>query len=203
MQYSGTGLGPNFQLNSAGSKHSSYLKVLNTSAASVKGKGVVIAVVDTGVEKAKIVDGFLDLVEPNNTSEKDNFGHGTAMGTIIKDVAKAAKVHAVRMSKQDPSVSEGMLGMCAGSFHYKADIINLSSSLPEGTTCSQCGAQPGVSKVPKRFLESLSEKAYIFKRETSGSRSHGQQLQKLRFCLASPLGFCTCHWIDNGSQGSL
>jgi subtilisin family serine protease len=98
-------------------------------------------------------------VEPNNTSEKDNFGHGTAMGTIIKDVAKAAKVYAVRMSKQDPSVSEGMLGMCAGSFHYKADIINLSSSLPEGTTCSQCGAQPGVSKVLKRFLESLSEKA--------------------------------------------
>lgn len=159
MRHCGKGLGPNFKLRSTGSKHDDYLNLLNTSAAPSSGKGVVIAVIDSGFEKAKVLDGFFDLVEPTNKSEKDNFGHGTAMASIIKDVAKGAEVYAVRMSDQDPDVSEAMLGIGAGSFHYAADILNLSFALPEGTTCPHCGAQSGVSKVLKRFLQSLAEKA--------------------------------------------
>jgi subtilisin family serine protease len=159
MRHSGTALGSNFQLRSSGSKHDDYLKVLNTSAAPSTGKGVVIAVIDSGYEKARVLDGFFDLVEPTNKSEKDNYGHGTAMASIIKDIATGAKIYAVRMSDQDPDVSEAMLGISAGSFHYAADILNLSFGLPEGTVCLQCGAQPAVSRVLKRFLQSLAEKA--------------------------------------------
>jgi subtilisin family serine protease len=159
MHYRGTPLGSNFQLRSTGSKHDDYLNLLNTSAAQSNGAGVVIAVVDSGFERKNVLNGFLDLVEPTNQSEKDNFGHGTAMTSIIKDIAGGATIYAVRMSDQDPEVSEAMLGISAGAFHYAADILNLSFGLPEGTVCHQCGAIPGVSKVFKRFLHSLSEKA--------------------------------------------
>jgi Subtilase family len=159
MHYRGNPLGPNFKLRSKGSKHDDYLTLLNTSAAPSNGSGVVIVVVDSGFERKKVLNGFLDLVEPWNQSEKDNFGHGTAMASIIKDIAAGATIHSVRMSDQDPEVSEAMLGISAGAFHYAADILNLSFGLPEGTTCPQCGAVPGVSKVFKRFLHSLSEKA--------------------------------------------
>jgi len=158
MRYAGSGLGPNFDLRSTGSTHDQYLQLLNTSAAPSDGTGVVIAVVDSGFEKTGVLDGFLDLVEPKNKTEKDNFGHGTAMASIIKDVAKGAKVYAVRMADQGPDVSDAMLGMSAGSFHYAADIINLSFGLPEGTACPHCGAHASVSRVFKRFLHSLSEK---------------------------------------------
>ena len=159
MRHSGPALGPNFKLRSKGSKHDDYVRLLNTSAAPSKGQGVAIAVIDSGYEHALVLDGFLDLFEPGNTTEKDNFGHGTAMVEIIRDIATGAQVYAVRMSDQDPDVSEAMLGISAGSFHYAADILNLSFGLPEGTSCPHCGAQPGVSKVLKRFLQSLAEKA--------------------------------------------
>lgn len=159
MHYRGTGLGPNFNLRSTGSKHDDYLKVLNTAAASSSGTGVTIAVVDSGFEKKNVLNGFLDLVEPGNQSEKDNFGHGTAMASIIKDIATGATINSVRMSDRDPDVSEAMLGISAGSFHFNADILNLSFGLTTGTACAQCGAVPGVSKVFKRFLQSVSEKA--------------------------------------------
>jgi hypothetical protein len=157
MHYRGTPLGSNFKLRSKGSKHDDYLALLNTSAAPLKGSGVVIAVIDSGFEKKNVLNGFFDLVESWNQSEKDNFGHGTAMASIIKDIAAGATIHSVRMSDQDPGVSQAMLGISAGAFHYAADILNLSFGLPEGTGCPQCGAVPGVSRVFKRFLHSLSE----------------------------------------------
>jgi hypothetical protein len=158
LRYASTGLGPNYNLRSSGSMHDQYLQLLNRSAAPSDGSGVVIAVIDSGFEKTGVLSGFLDLVEPTNTTEKDNFGHGTAMASIIQDMAAGATVFAVRMADQEPDVSEAMLGICTGSFHYAADIINLSFGLPEGTTCPHCGAQAAVSKVFQRFLHCLSEK---------------------------------------------
>jgi subtilisin family serine protease len=159
LQYARAGLGPNYDLRSAGSMHDQYLQMLNTRAATSNGSGAVIAVIDSGFEKAGVLSGFLDLVEPNNKNEKDILGHGTAMASIIKDIAPGATLYVVRMADQGPDVSDAMLGIAAGSFHYQADIINLSFGLPEGKTCSLCGAQAAGSSVFRRFLASLSGKA--------------------------------------------
>jgi subtilisin family serine protease len=157
MKYSLQGLGPNYVLRSSGSYHNSYLNRLNTSPRR-SAKGVKIAVVDSGFETTGVLGGFLDLVDKNNTREKDNFGHGTAMTTIIADIATGADVFSVRASDQGPKVSDAILGVSAASFHFESDIINLSFGLPLAQTCTVCGSTGGVSRVLHRLFRSLSEK---------------------------------------------
>ena len=152
-----TSLGPNYNLRSNNSKHDQYLSLL-TVPTNRSANGIKIAVVDSGFEKPGVVSDFLDLVESANKSEKDTFGHGTAMASIIADVAQNAVVSSVRASDQGPHVSEAMLGICAASFHFQADIVNLSFGLPQGQSCPSCGSQSAVSKVFYRLLRSLSEK---------------------------------------------
>ncbi|MGP8071242.1 MAG: S8 family peptidase [Candidatus Bathyarchaeia archaeon] len=152
-------LGPNYQLRSTGSMHDQYLSLLNTAGAPSNGQGVSVAVVDSGFERQGVLAGFLDLVEPANNMEKDNFGHGTAMASIIADVIPGASVCSVRIADSGPDVSEAMLGMAAASFHFQSDIINVSFGLPQGQSCPTCGSQSKVSRVFFRLLRSLSEKA--------------------------------------------
>jgi subtilisin family serine protease len=154
------GLGPNYQLHSVGSMHTQYLSVLNTAAAApFNGQGISVAVVDSGFERQGVLSGFLDLVEPTNSVEKDNFGHGTAMASIIADVVPGASVYSIRIADRGPDVSEAMLGISAASFHFQADIINVSFGLPQGKSCLTCGSSSKVSRVFFRLLRSLSEKA--------------------------------------------
>ena len=152
------GLGPNYVLQSSGSFHNQYLNKLNVPSYR-SASGVKIAVVDSGFEKTGVLQGFFDLVDPNNTVEVDKFGHGTAMATIIADAATGADVYSVRASDQGPRVSEAMLGVSAASFHFQPDIINLSFGLSVAKTCSSCGATVGgVSRVLNRLLDALSNK---------------------------------------------
>jgi hypothetical protein len=151
------GLGANYVLRSPGSVHDKYLAQL-TIPSNRSASGIRIAVVDSGFEKKGVLSGFLDLVDPTNSTELDKFGHGTAMASIVTDVAKGAQVFSVRASDQGPHVSEAMLGVSAASFHFQADIVNLSFGLPLAQSCNTCGATSGVSRVFHRFLRSLSEK---------------------------------------------
>jgi glycosidase len=151
------GFGPNYVLRSAGSLHDKYLGQLNIPSHR-SASGIRIAVVDSGYEKTGILSGFLDLVEPKNKAEKDNFGHGTAMAAIISDVARGADVFCVRAADRGIHVSDAMLGVSAASFHFHAHIVNLSFGLPLTQSCSVCGASSGVSKVFHRLLRGLSEK---------------------------------------------
>jgi hypothetical protein len=159
MSGAAAALGPNYQLRSSGSMHNQYLSILNTAAAPSNGQGVRVAVVDSGFERQGVLSGFLDLVEPDNSVEKDNFGHGTAMASIIADIIPGAFVYSVRIADQGPDVSEAMLGISAASFHFHSDIINVSFGLPQGKSCPTCGSSSKVSRVFFRLLRSLSEKA--------------------------------------------
>jgi len=150
------GVGPNYVLRSSGSHHDAYLKQLKVSSVR-SANGIKIAVVDSGFETPGTIGGFLDLVDSRNKTEVDKFGHGTAMTSIIADVATGADVYSVRASDQGPKVSEAMLGVSAASFHFDADIINLSFGLPLAQTCTACGSTGGVSRVLHRLLRSLSE----------------------------------------------
>jgi hypothetical protein len=158
MNYSAAqGLGPNYVLRSVGSLHDQYLGQLNVPSTR-SASGIRIAVVDSGYEKAGILSGFIDLVDVNNTTEVDSYGHGTAMASIISDVARGADVFSIRASDQGIHVSDAMLGVAAASFHFQADIVNLSFGLPLAQSCSVCGASSGVSRVFYRLLRSLSAK---------------------------------------------
>jgi hypothetical protein len=151
-----TPLGNNYSLRSSGSMHDRYLTRLQIPPTR-SAAGCTIAVVDSGFEKSQVLNGFLDLVEPANKTEKDNFGHGTAMATIIADVAKNATIYSVRASDMGPTIGEAMLGVSGASFHYAPDIINLSFGQQLGQTCPTCGSGASLSKVFWRFLRSISE----------------------------------------------
>lgn len=149
-------LGANYVLRSSGSLHDYYLNQLCVPSAR-SASGVRIAVVDSGFEKTGVVRGFLDLVDKKNRTEVDKFGHGTAMTSIIEDVAKGAELFSIRASDQGPHVSEAMVGVAAATFQFQPDIVNLSFGLPLAQTCSVCGANSGVSRVFYRLLRCLSE----------------------------------------------
>ena len=158
LDYSASvGLGPNYVLRSPGSLHDRYLHQLNIPA-NRSASGVRVAVVDSGYERSGVLSGFIDLIDLNNAMERDNFGHGTAMASIIADVAKGADVYSVRASNQGIHVSEAMLGVAAASLQYEADIVNLSFGLPLAQSCKVCGASSSVSRVFYRYLFSLAQK---------------------------------------------
>jgi hypothetical protein len=165
MRYSiATKIGSNYDLNAANSWHSDYCRILNVGGAhraGLKGKDVTVAVVDSGVETTGIATDFQDLQDPTNTNETDDNGHGTAMASIIADVAPEATVHAIRISDGFPRMWMLMMGVAAASFEYAADIINLSLGLDSiPTSCSQCGtSSPGLSTNLEKYLNGIAKKA--------------------------------------------
>lgn len=165
LRYSiATKIGANYDLRAVGSMHDDYCKLLNVNGAhrtGLKGDKVTVAVVDSGVEKTGIATQFQDLQDPANTSETDDNGHGTAMTSIIRDIAPDADVHAIRISDGFPRMWKLMMGVSSASFHFQADIINLSlglDSIPQ--SCSQCGlSSPGLSTNLEKYLQGIAQKS--------------------------------------------
>jgi hypothetical protein len=95
-----------------------------------------------------------------NSIEADTNGHGTAMASIIRDVAPQANVVAIRISDGFPRMWKLMEGISAASFQHQADIINISCGLDNiPTACPKCGlASPGLSTNMQYFLEDISQK---------------------------------------------
>ena len=157
-------IGANFDLDAKGSSHDSYLGILKVDDAhnnKICGKGVTVAVVDSGIEKSGIATKFRDLQAPANQTETDQNGHGTAMATIICAVAPDATVAAIRISDGYPRMWKLMLGVSAASMAHTADIINISMGLDSiPVACAQCGASsPGLSNNLEFFLDDISQTA--------------------------------------------
>lgn len=160
-----TNIGANFDLCASGSSHDSYANMLKVDDAhrnSVRGDGVTVAVVDSGVEKSGIASEFEDLQVLANRTETDQNGHGTAMTSIIRAIAPDSKVIAIRICDGYPRMWKFMLGVSSASMEYTADIINISMGLDSiPIACAQCGASsPGLSSNLEYFLEDTSQKAF-------------------------------------------
>lgn len=154
-------IGADYDLRSHGSFHDGYRDLLNVQDAHDDGYGgedVTVAVVDSGVEKGGIATDFQDLQDFQNQNEIDGNGHGTAMTSIICDIAPKASVHAIRISDGIPRMWKFMMGVGSAAFHFKADIINLSMGLDSVTTsCSKCGmSSAGLSTNLENFLEGIA-----------------------------------------------
>ncbi|SFS70481.1 S8 family serine peptidase [Marininema halotolerans] len=116
-------------------------KKKNASGLSVNGKGIRVAVVDTGVDathpdlKGKVIGGY-DYVDHDKSPQDEN-GHGTHVaGTIaangkLKGVAPGASILAYRVLDEDGGGTlEGVLAGVEGAVKGKADVMNLSLGAP-------------------------------------------------------------------------
>jgi type VII secretion-associated serine protease mycosin len=118
--------------------HLSYLKVAEAHKMST-GKGVTVAVIDTGVASHPDLSGSvlkgIDYVSPGGTGQSDVDGHGTGMAGLIaahgsgqsgaQGIAPDAKILPIRILKSGPRAAE--VGRAIQwAVDHGADVINLS-----------------------------------------------------------------------------
>jgi len=105
------------------------------------GKGVTVAVIDSGIEPGSALPSKItDLLTTPNGSGADQVGHGTAVASVIHDVAPDASVEIIKIADTKRLVEwDGLAGLMTAA---SADVINLSMSFGSGTqVCKQCGRQ--------------------------------------------------------------
>jgi hypothetical protein len=144
-------IGTNFSLTTAKSSHGSYKSYLNAATPTTKnvhgksvgidGRGIQIAVIDTGLETGKPAPAsYIDFVIPN-TPQYDADGHGTAMVEIIKDVAPGVGIHVYRVTHSTTVfIWDLMAAVLAAVYHGKVDIVSLSMGCKNlSYPCKICG----------------------------------------------------------------
>jgi len=127
--------------------HSAYLAQLGIARAQGKNNlGALghIAVIDTGAEGVKI-DDYYDLLSaplrPGVQNAIDDFGHGTAIATLIREVAPDCKLSMIRVTDDDDiPLWYFMAGLGLAVLDAQAEIINLSLGIENMTgKCRWCG----------------------------------------------------------------
>lgn len=156
-----TAIGTGFTLKNT---HSKYVTQLDIAAAHLvtKGAGMRIAIIDSGIEPNTVShQSFRDLLSTTTPAVPvDNLGHGTAMATIIQDIAPDAEIHVVRIIDQgDVTLWELIAGLTAAVLDCKAHIINLSLGFPHlNGHCPICGVYGHTrSRVLEDHLKMLQE----------------------------------------------
>lgn len=127
--------------------HRTYMDLLNVPYARADGnggRGVTVAVVDSGLEANAEIPAdpasrsFHD--DGNWTSTVDTNGHGTAVASVISDVAPESNLTVLKIGDRNP-LSEWHLA-AAMLYGVTADVMNLSVAYGLGSqTCSACGHQ--------------------------------------------------------------
>jgi hypothetical protein len=134
-----------------GGDHATYLammRVPDAHANGVRGAGVRVAVVDSGLDPGAGVtpSDFYDVenaanLHPVPVSPLDNDGHGTAMAALIHDVAPDAEIWVVRvLDSGGLNLWNLLAGVGVAIADCEADVINLSVGFSTVLTCGVCGA---------------------------------------------------------------
>lgn len=133
------------------SDHATYLAQLQVPQAHAKGNfggSGRIALIDSGVDGVAI-DDYYDLLDPNThhpgaSAAIDKVGHGTALATLIRDMAPQCNLTAIRTTDTPAIPLWHLLAAIAiAVIDVQAEIINLSLGLSNFTgTCTRCGASP-------------------------------------------------------------
>lgn len=133
------------------SDHTTFMAQLQVNQAHASrnfGGSGRIALVDTGCDGVAI-DDFYDLLDPNThhpgkSAATDKVGHGTALATLIRDVAPQCTLTAIRTTDTPAIPLWHLLAAIAiAVIDAQAEIINLSLGLSNFTgTCTRCGASP-------------------------------------------------------------
>jgi subtilisin family serine protease len=139
------------------------------SFGSLTGRGVRVAVIDSGINPAHPhVSGVAGGVEIANHGESadyiDRLGHGTAVAAVIAEKAPEAQLYAVKVFDRTLSTTaDRILRAIDWSIEHQIDIANLSLG-----TCNPSHRQ--------RFSEMISKAAaagltLVAARETSSTES--------------------------------
>ncbi len=152
-------LGLPFQL---GGLHQTYLqlmKVDDAHRAGVKGNDITVAVIDSGADPAmkKPVDDFYDIESGNPihpAPQVDYDGHGTAMSTLVQQVAPEASVVAIRVFNQDKlNLWNVLAGTGTAVFDCRADIVSISLGYVQmPANCGICGASAQSRSLAFQYL---------------------------------------------------
>lgn len=128
--------------------HATYKTLLNVANPAQTGVGVEVAVVDTGLDaNATFAAGPASRSFHDDTTTAcvdDINGHGTAVASIISDVAPGAELTVLKIGDHD-RMSEWNLA--AAMLHgATSDVINLSLGYSFGARdCQKCGRQQSKS----------------------------------------------------------
>ncbi len=129
--------------------HATYMTQLQAHVAHAKGnQGACghVALIDTGTDGVAI-DDFYDLLDPaqhhpGKAHSTDKVGHGTALATLIREVAPQCTLTVIRTTDTTTIPLWHLLAaICLAVIDAQAEIVNLSLGLPNLTgTCTRCGA---------------------------------------------------------------
>ncbi|WP_428532700.1 S8/S53 family peptidase [Rhodopila sp.] len=139
--------------------------VLPPAAAHAVGRGIRIAVVDSGAEPSSGIAGFRDLADLQNANRPggpmhlDRCGHGTSMVAIIKTIAPAADVYMVRVCKDSVKLKLWDLhsAISTAALELNADIVSLSLGCTDlGGPCMVCGGTgPSRSASLESYIQAI------------------------------------------------
>jgi subtilisin family serine protease len=141
----------------APANHADYLALLNVSAAharGVKGGGVSVAVVDTGIDASVTpspvgIKEYHDVVNnlhytrprhrPPSTFSDPN-GHGSAMALIIAETSPDAELCVIKICDDDPQLWDAMAGLGQALYAGTQVICFAFGFKSTKNTCCTCGA---------------------------------------------------------------
>lgn len=145
-----------------GGSHQNYLRLMNVNDAwqsGVRGKGITIAIVDSGADPAlpKLVDDFYDIESGNPihpAARIDNDGHGTAMATLVREVAPDATIVGIRVFDQNKlNLWNVLAGTGAAVFDCSAGIVSISLGYAQmPANCRACGASAQSRSLAFQYL---------------------------------------------------
>ena len=141
-------LGLPFTLGGDHATYRSMLRVPDAHANGVRGAGVRVAVLDSGLDPGAAVAprDFYDVENAANPHPGlhallDNDGHGTAMAELIHDLAPDAEVWVVRvLDTGGLNLWSLLAGVGVAIADCEADVVNLSVGFATLLSCGVCGA---------------------------------------------------------------
>ncbi|QOY86752.1 S8/S53 family peptidase [Paludibaculum fermentans] len=135
-------------LQPAHAMYMAQLQVQQAHAQGNQGACAHIALIDTGADGVAI-DDYYDLLDPityhpGKAAAADAVGHGTALATLIREVAPQCTLTVIRTTDSTTIPLWHLLaGIAMAVIDAQAEILNLSLGLANITgTCTRCGASP-------------------------------------------------------------
>lgn len=145
-----------------GGLHQNYLQLMNVTdahGAGIKGKDIRVAVIDSGADDPSniLLDDFYDVESGNPlhpAPKTDNDGHGTAMATLVREVAPEATIIGIRVFDQDTlNLWNVLAGTGTAVFDCHADIVSISLGYAQmPAQCLACGASAQSRSLAFQYL---------------------------------------------------